>query len=48
MTASLTTFLGSLFLGFTLVILPIALALITVSQIDPIAREEKMFNKAKK
>lgn len=40
MTASLSNFLGSLFFGTTLVIIPITIALIIVSRIDPISREE--------
>lgn len=39
MTPSLANFLGSLFAGCVLVIIPIALALITVSRIDPLTRE---------
>ena len=40
MTASLANFLGSLFAGTVLVILPITAALVTVSRLDPIVREE--------
>ena len=40
MTASLAGFLGSLFWGTVIVILPITAALILVSRLDPISREE--------
>jgi hypothetical protein len=40
MTASLSGFLSSLALGFFLVIIPISAALIIVSRIDPLARED--------
>jgi hypothetical protein len=40
MTASLANFLGSLFAGTVLVIIPITIALITVSRIDPLSRSE--------
>jgi hypothetical protein len=40
MTASLANFLGSLFAGTVLVIIPITVALIVVSRLDPLAREE--------
>jgi len=40
MTSSLANFLGSLFAGTVLVILPITAALITVSRLDPLARED--------
>jgi len=40
MTASLANFLGSLFAGTVLVILPITAALLTVSRLDPLTREE--------
>jgi hypothetical protein len=40
MTSSLANFLGSLFAGAVLVILPITAALVTVSRLDPLAREE--------
>jgi photosystem II PsbX protein len=40
MTASLANFLGSLFAGTVLVIIPITAALILVSRLDPINRSE--------
>ena len=40
MTSSLGNFLGSIFWGTALIIIPITLALILVSRIDPLAREE--------
>jgi photosystem II PsbX protein len=40
MTASLANFLGSLFWGSFLVVLPITAAVIIVSRLDPISREE--------
>lgn len=40
MTPSLSGFLTSLFLGAFVVIIPISFALITVSRLDPIARQE--------
>jgi len=40
MTPSLANFLGSLFWGTVIVIIPISIALITVSKIDPVSREE--------
>jgi photosystem II PsbX protein len=40
MTPSLANFLGSLFAGTVLVIIPITAALILVSRLDPISREE--------
>lgn len=40
MTASLANLLGSLFAGVVVVIIPITAALIFVSRIDPIVREE--------
>jgi len=41
MTASLANFLGSLFAGVVLVIIPISAALILVSRLDPVARIEE-------
>lgn len=38
MTASLSNFLGSLALGTFIVIIPITVALILVSRLDPVAR----------
>jgi photosystem II PsbX protein len=40
MTASLSGFLGSLVYGTLLVVVPITIALVIVSKIDPIARED--------
>jgi len=40
MTASLGNFLGSLFWGTLIVIIPITIALIVVSRLDPLVREE--------
>jgi hypothetical protein len=40
MTASLSSFIGSLFAGLFLVILPITAAVILVSRLDPLSREE--------
>ncbi len=39
MTASLANFLGSLFWGSSIVIIPITIALIIVSKLDPINRD---------
>ena len=41
MTPSLANFLASLFWGSALVVLPITAAVILVSRLDPIAREEE-------
>lgn len=40
MTSSLAGFLGSLFWGTVVVVLPITGALILVSRLDPLSREE--------
>ena len=40
MTSSLANFLGSLFAGTVIVIIPITIALILVSRIDPVTRGE--------
>lgn len=40
MTASLSSFLGSLVWATLIVIIPITAALITVSRLDPLSREE--------
>jgi hypothetical protein len=40
MTPSLANFLGSLFGASVLVIIPITIALIIVSRLDPLSREE--------
>jgi len=40
MTSSLANFIGSLFAGLLVVILPISAALVTVSRLDPLQREE--------
>lgn len=40
MTPSLANFLGSLFWGSIIVVIPITFALITVSKIDPVIREQ--------
>jgi photosystem II PsbX protein len=41
MTSSLASFLGSLVWGTIIVIIPVATALIIVSRLDPITREEQ-------
>lgn len=41
MTSSLNSFLGSLFWGSILVVLPITAALIIVSRLDPLLRDEE-------
>lgn len=40
MTASLSGFLGSLFWGTIIVIIPVTAALILVSRLDPLARDD--------
>jgi photosystem II PsbX protein len=40
MTPSLANFLGSLFAGSILVVVPITIALILVSRLDPLSRDE--------
>jgi photosystem II PsbX protein len=40
MTASLANFLASLFAGTVIVIIPITIALILVSRLDPLSRSE--------
>ena len=40
MTASLAGFLGSIFWGTVVIILPITAALILVSHLDPLGRED--------
>jgi photosystem II PsbX protein len=40
MTPSLANFLGSLIWGTLIVIIPITIALIIVSRIDPLSRQE--------
>jgi hypothetical protein len=40
MTASLSSFLGSLIAGTFIVIIPITIALIIVSRLDPVTRQE--------
>jgi len=39
MTPSLANFLGSLFWGTVIVIIPITIALIVVSKLDPLSRD---------
>jgi len=41
MTSSLANFLGSLFWGAAIVIIPITAALILVSRLDPIVRDDE-------
>ena len=41
MTASLSNFLASLFAGAFVVIIPITIALILVSRLDPLSRVEQ-------
>ena len=40
MTPSLANFLGSLFAGTIIVVIPITIALIVVSRLDPVSRQE--------
>jgi photosystem II PsbX protein len=40
MTPSLANFLGSLFAGLVVVIVPITIALVLVSRLDPLSRAE--------
>jgi hypothetical protein len=40
MTASLANFLGSIFGGLIVIVLPITAALILVSRLDPLGRED--------
>jgi photosystem II PsbX protein len=40
MTASLANFLGSIFWGTVVIVLPITAALILVSRLDPLGRED--------
>jgi photosystem II PsbX protein len=40
MTSSLGNFLGSIFWGTTIVVIPITIALILVSRLDPLDRAE--------
>jgi photosystem II PsbX protein len=40
MTSSLGNFLGSIFWGTAIVVIPITIALILVSRIDPLDRED--------
>jgi len=39
MTGSLSNFLGSLFFGGFFVVLPITIALVVVSRLDPLSRD---------
>jgi photosystem II PsbX protein len=41
MTPSLSNFLGSLFWATAIIIIPITIALIVVSRLDPLARDEE-------
>jgi photosystem II PsbX protein len=41
MTPSLANFLSSLFLGTALIIIPITIALVVVSRLDPLGRDEE-------
>lgn len=40
MTSSLSGFISSIFLGIFIVVIPITIALILVSRLDPLARAE--------
>ena len=40
MTASIANFLGSIFWGTVVIVLPITAALILVSRLDPLGRED--------
>jgi len=39
MTSSLSNFLGSLFFGSVIVVIPITIALVVVSRLDPLSRD---------